>query len=82
MNYNEWGKQYLDDAEKLKEHMAPLREQVKTADRETAVKLYRRITVLSEMYSECMHTGNYLLQHGGDEWQEDQTSALTCLAIG
>lgn len=82
MDYNEWGRQYLEEAERLKEHLRPLREQAGAADRETAEKLYRRIAVLNEMYLECVHTGNYLLQHGGNEWQENQTSASTCSATG
>ncbi|NLJ30961.1 MAG: hypothetical protein GX424_05070 [Clostridiales bacterium] len=82
MNYNEWGNQYLEEAARLKEHLRPIREQAKTADNETAARLYRRIALLNEMYLECIHTGNDLLRHGGNEWQENQTSASTCLATG
>lgn len=82
MDYNEWGKQYLDEAHRLKEHLRPLREQARTADRETAARLYRRIAVLNEMYLECTHTGNDLLRHGGNEWRENQTLASTFSATG
>lgn len=65
MDYNEWGMQYLAEAQRLKNRLAPLRGQVKTADNETAAKLYRRIAMLNDMYLGCLHTGNYLIEYGG-----------------
>ena len=65
MEYNEWGAQYLEEALKLKEYIAPLRRQAKTSDNETASKLYRRISLLNEMYLDCLHAGNYLMGYGG-----------------
>jgi hypothetical protein len=64
MNYNEWGTEYLKEAEKLKQWITPLRRQTADADSETAAKLYRRISVLNEMYLDCLHTGQYLMQSG------------------
>lgn len=73
MDYNEWGMQYLAEAQKLKDRLTPLRRQMKTADNETASKLYRRITVLNDMYLDCLHTGNYLVEYGGSRWGEKRT---------
>jgi len=67
MEYNEWGKQYLDEAQKIKEHIVPLRRQAKTAKSETASKLYRRIITLNEMYLDCLHIGRYLIECGGSK---------------
>lgn len=64
MDYHEWGMEYLEEAEKLKERIAPLRRQAGTAGSEAAIKLYRRISVLNEMYLDCLHTGRYLVQSG------------------
>lgn len=64
MDYNEWGTQYLAEARKLKEHLAPLRGQARKENNETAAKLYRRIAVLNDMYLDCLHTGNYLIECG------------------
>ncbi len=66
MDYNEWGKQYLAEAKKLKDRLSPLRRQAKTADNETAAKLYRRIALLNDMYLDCLHTGKYLIEYGGN----------------
>lgn len=74
MDYNEWGKEYLAEAKRLKEHLVPLREQVKKADNETAAKLYRRIAALNEMYLDCLHTGNYLIECGGKIWPEEHSA--------
>ena len=73
MDYYEWGKQYLEEAQKLKEHLAPLRGRAQKADHETAAMLYQRIAVLNDMYLDCLHTGNYLIEYGGKRWGENQT---------
>jgi hypothetical protein len=62
MDYNEWGREYLNEAEKLRERIVPLRRQAATAGSEAAAKLYRRIGVLNDMYLDCLHTGRYLTQ--------------------
>lgn len=64
MDYVEWGREYLKEAETLKERIAPLNRELKTADRETGSLLYRRIAMLEEMYLECLHTGRYLVKRG------------------
>lgn len=65
MDYNEWGTQYLEEAQRLKAYIAPLRQQAKASDNETASKLYSRISLLNEMYLDCLHAGNYLIGYGG-----------------
>jgi hypothetical protein len=65
MDYNEWGMEYLREARQLKEHISPLRREVKTANSETASKINRRIAALNEMYLDCLHTGKFLIECGG-----------------
>ena len=55
---------YLEEAEKLKERLVPLKRQARTADHETASQLYRRAALLNDMYLDCLHTGRYLTQSG------------------
>ena len=62
MDYTEWGKNYLDEANALKERIAPLKRELKTAEREAAPLLFRRIVLLEEMYLDCLHTGKYLIK--------------------
>ncbi|QEY35347.1 hypothetical protein FL966_09980 [Caproiciproducens galactitolivorans] len=64
MNYKEWGMNYLEEAEKLKARLVPLRKMARTADHETAAQLYRRAALLNDMYLDCLHTGRYLTQSG------------------
>ncbi|HHV30987.1 hypothetical protein [Caproiciproducens sp. LBM24188] len=65
MDYYEWGMQYLGEAQSLKERLLLLRRKVRECDNETALKLCRRISMLNEMYLECLHTGKYLIEYGG-----------------
>lgn len=67
MNYNEWGTEYLKEAEKLKQRITTLRKQAAAADSEAAAKLYRRISMLNDMYLDCLHTGRYLTQSGAKQ---------------
>lgn len=62
MDYNEWGTEYLDEAQRLKGHLSPLRREARLAKREEANKLYRRIALLNDMYLDCLHTGRYLMR--------------------
>jgi hypothetical protein len=64
MDYREWGMEYLGEAERLKRHTALLRQQLKRVSGETEVLLFRRISMLNEMYLECLHTGRCLLEKG------------------
>ena len=67
MDYLEWGKEYLLEARRLKEYLRPLRKQLKDTSGEDAVLLFRRISVLGDMYLELYHTGKHLLEKGGLE---------------
>lgn len=64
MDYNESGKKYLKEAEKLKEYLTPLKKQAKTLSGKQAVLLLRRIALLNEMYLDCLHTGKLLTERG------------------
>lgn len=57
MDYNEWGQEYLQEAQQLKLRLDGLRVQLKTASRKEASELNYRIYVLYSMYLECKHTG-------------------------
>lgn len=62
MDYAEWSREYLREAADLKERIVPLKQTLKSADRESLPLLYRRIAILEEMYFECLHTGRCLAQ--------------------
>jgi hypothetical protein len=64
MDYNEWGRIYLNEAEKLKEYLTPLRKQARTLNGKQAAILFRRIAMLNEMYLDCLHTGRLLTERG------------------
>ncbi|MDF1494366.1 hypothetical protein [Caproiciproducens sp. CPB-2] len=66
MDYNEWGAEYLNEAERIKERLAPLRRQARQAGNEEASGLYRRIALLNDMYLDCLHTGRYLVRIGAE----------------
>ncbi|QAT48457.1 hypothetical protein EQM14_00930 [Caproiciproducens sp. NJN-50] len=67
MNYCEWGREYLLEAQRLKDRLRPLRKQLKDAAGEDAVLLLRRTSMLGEMYLELHHTGEHLLERGDRE---------------
>jgi len=60
MNHNNWGETYMKEAELLKERIFLLRKQLKTCKKEELSTIRRRITLLSEMYFDCVYTGTYL----------------------
>ncbi len=61
MYYKIWSQRYLNEAEKLKNHIKSLKTQyVLTNDVSAADDLQYRITILYEMYLELVHTGKYL----------------------
>ncbi len=64
MDYREWGREYLREARMLKRHLAPLRLQLKTLTGEDKILLLNRIAMLTEMYLECLRTGQELLKKG------------------
>lgn len=64
MDYVTWGQEYLTEAQKLRQHIKPLKEQLRYTSGEDAVLLMRRLSVLNSMYLECLHTGRYLVARG------------------
>ncbi|MFU0831918.1 MAG: Diguanylate cyclase [Oscillospiraceae bacterium] len=64
MDYCEWGMEYLRQAQRLKEYLKPLREQLKKVSGPEYIMLYRRVSMLNEMRLELYHTGNDLLNKG------------------
>jgi hypothetical protein len=64
MDYSEWGMEYLSQAQRLKEHIAPLKKQLARLSGEDQVLMYRRISMLSEMRLECLRTGRELVERG------------------
>lgn len=64
MDYRKWGQEYLREAAALKRHMAPLRGELKRVSGQDAVLLCRRVAMLNEMYLECLHTGEELVEKG------------------
>lgn len=64
MDEYEWGMEYLREAQELKEYLAPLRRVLGTACGEEAAALYRRVSMLAEIYLELLHTGRLLTERG------------------
>ena len=64
MDNCEWGREYLEEAARLRRHLAPLRRGLKTASGEEKILLYRRVSMLGEMYLELLHTGKILTERG------------------
>ena len=66
MDFNEWGQEYLQEAQQLKDRITDLRERLKTANHRETNELNHRIYVLYSMYMECKQTGLLLQNHGAD----------------
>lgn len=64
MDYNEWGEEYLQEAQMLRQHLELLKRQMKKAGTAAAKDLGRRISLIYPMYLECLHTGKYLIRYG------------------
>ena len=63
MDYQNWANEYFTEAEALRQRVAALREELKTASCNQANELNRRIAMLYTMYLECRHTGQLLSTH-------------------
>jgi hypothetical protein len=66
MDFNEWGQEYLEEAQQLRLRIDGLRAELKTAKHKEACELNRRIYMLYSMYLECKHTGLLLQGYEGD----------------
>ena len=66
MKYSEWSKQYSDDAEKIRDRINELINELKT-QQETAPpselgSINNRISILISMYHDCMETAAELMR--------------------
>lgn len=66
MDFNEWGQEYLQEAQQLRVRIDDLHVQLKTASRKEAIELNHRVYVLYSMYLECKHTGLLLENYRED----------------
>lgn len=74
MNYYAWGREYQEEARRIKAYLVPLRQELKTAAGEQLILLGRRVYLLGEIYLECMRTGQYLIEKG-ESFHEEQTGS-------
>lgn len=65
MDYWTWGKEYLDQADRLGKRIESLRKQQKSLSGRTAAQLQRRIALLYSMYLECRSIGRRLQRGAG-----------------
>ncbi len=75
MNYIAWGKQYLDEAEKLKAHIDNIRSNWSRKTQDERLSANHRTAILYDMYLECKHTGELLTKRG--EQYENKTAELS-----
>ncbi len=65
MEYMGWGKEYLQQADRLQKRIGQLREKARTvSSREEADELARRAALLYDMYLDCLHAGRLLQKRG------------------
>lgn len=74
MDYGAWGREYLEEARRVRAYLAPLRAELKTAAGERRILLGRRVYLLGEICLECMRTGQYLVRKG-ERFHEKQTDS-------
>lgn len=65
MTYLEWAGEYRESAFTLKERIANLKEQLLTAPADELQNLNFRISVMYQMYLDCMHTADILQKRKG-----------------
>lgn len=65
MTYSEWSQEYLESAEKIKEKISKLKEELKTAPLSMIASINSRISILYGMYLDCNSTANILAARKG-----------------
>ena len=65
MTYAEWAKEYLDSAAQIKENMTVIKQQLPTAPVSELKDMNFRISVLYQMYLDCLSTANILKKRKG-----------------
>ncbi|WP_099204698.1 hypothetical protein [Scatolibacter rhodanostii] len=64
MDYTKWGQEYLIEAKKIKAHIDNIRLNWKHKSQDEKLSINHRTAILYDMYLECKHTGELLLQRG------------------
>lgn len=64
MQYQEWGEDYLAEAERIKQHIETIRAGWRDKSPDEKLSVNRRTNLLYEMYLECRHTGRLLSARG------------------
>ena len=60
MDYQAWGEEYLQQAEKLRAIIWQRRERLKVLHGEEVLRAYRELRILTQMYTDCLQTGHCL----------------------
>lgn len=60
MNYQKWGEEYLEEAERIKEKIHSIKTSAPPQTHEERLQKMRRTSILYDMYLECRHTGRLL----------------------
>ncbi len=66
MTYKEWAEEYYQSAEKLKERIEVLTEQMKTASADLLIEMSKRLELMRIMRYECMETARQLGRRKGE----------------
>ena len=67
MDYNAWSKTYWEEALRVKARMERLQREGQGATREEFLLRKRRLTILYEMYLDCVHTAKTLNRRAKQE---------------
>lgn len=67
MDYNTWSKTYWEEALRVKARMEHLQQEGQGATREEFLLRKRRLTILYEMYLDCVHTAKTLNRRAKQE---------------
>lgn len=71
IQYDVWSRQYLTEAENLRERVDVIREEARrAASSDEADRLAQRASLLYGMYLDCFHTGRLLAERGGAAFEE------------
>jgi len=68
MDYIKWSREYLENAEKIKEDMEKLKGKLKSAKGGEAKLIRNSLVTLRTMYAECMKTCELLAIRGGADF--------------
>ncbi len=66
MTYSEWAEEYFESAGNLKERIAEMKNEMKTATPDKLAEFTNRINIMTSMYYECMDTARLLAKRKGE----------------